>query len=186
MVHQSDYTVPTAHLPGQAGGELGEPDESLSMKAVIRLTVLALLLSLPEVAAGTPKPQKRTERARYLAPMAGYYTPTPVGVGGACDSESQIGCVLFETYATERFVRVSVSDDVGESVAAVIWQDQPGDDVGEGYAPVAELCGRTTAWKVLPWPGRDVEIAVYNGACEDGRQSIATQGEVRVTLTDRA
>ena len=151
----------------------------------VTMCVLSLALSVARASAG-PRAVRRTITARYVAPMAGYYTPTPVGVGGACDSEASIGCVVFETYANERFIRVRISDDIGDPVAAVIWQDQPGDDIGQGYAPVAELCGRTTSWQVLPWPGRDVEIAVYNGACDDGSVSIVTQGEIRVTLTDRA
>ena len=144
--------------------------------------LIAAAFLAPAAEAGKKKKYKRVATAEYQAPALGASTPVVSGGFSGCDGDTNIGCVTFATSKKDKFVKIAVTDASGQKVGGFISQgDKDGDGIGDGFGT---FCGAHTAPVAID-AGVPVKVSFYAGVCEDGSDSVVTQGKVTATFTNR-
>lgn len=148
-----------------------------------RAILLAVLTGLVMSSAAVPTAQaKKKAKPRVIeieyshpgvgvSPVAGY----PIQFPGNSD---------IATTATERYVKVEVTDASGQKVAGFIAQgDLDGDGISDGYG---DFCGAHPAPVALQNPGDALTVYAFNGLCTDlNTPSVMTTGTIKLTFSSR-
>lgn len=144
-------------------------------KLLVAALVSGLVVgSIASAEAGKKKAPKKTSRvaeANYAAPARFYFAPTGDNIGGAA----------FASGSDEKFVSVTIEDDLGMDVSAAVGQDPEGDNT------VSTTAFCTSTEEPLPiTPGLEVTVFVYAGPCTDPAPApaFATQGKIVVTFSN--
>jgi hypothetical protein len=141
------------------------------------------LLVAPLAVALLAAPATAAPRRTPVRTIVAQYTVSGVGGvirGGAGAQGSTVGAVYVPLRASERYVRVSLSDDSGMSASAEIALDLDGDELADEY--LATFCGETE--NPVRIPRSDATLIVYPvvGRC-GGTASSATQGTATIQLS---
>ena len=156
------------------------------MKKVLGVALIVGLLATAFVMpaeAGKKKAKPRKVEATY-GPMVGFAAGGMAG--GFCMFNygadfADNPCVEFVPKASEKYVKVSVTDATGTKVFGFISQgDVDGDGVGDGYGT---FCGAHKRAEALQGGATPVRVSFYPGACEDGSPSLPTTGKVTVLFS---
>ena len=123
----------------------------------------------------------------------GTYSTGAIGTGdtgGFCLNGEVPSCVRFSTKPTEKFVKLTIKDASGTSVAAsVSHPDQDGDGFSE---PIADICGKSK--KLAITPGAEVIVFPWTGPSTGALEAlggspqctgVATTGTVTAIFTNR-
>ncbi len=135
------------------------------MKKLGYLVVVSMLVTAVPAAAGSSR--SRTESGEYNT-LTFSTDPDPVVAGRFSNG------VRFETFPSERYVSLTITDDVADNVRAVVGQDIDGDGVDE---EIIEFCNATEA-PVKITPGVPVTVWTQEGTCADGSPSTPTFGTI--------
>lgn len=104
----------------------------------------------------------------------GFYAPD--------SSTPGIGCVHFEIEEGERFVSVSIDDQLSDVTAGLVWQyDVEGNQLG--LKPARYFCDSTRRPLRLYSITTGIIVAALEEDCQDGTSSGATQGTINVVFS---
>ncbi|MFN2388165.1 MAG: hypothetical protein ABR575_00960 [Actinomycetota bacterium] len=119
--------------------------------------VVAALVALSLAAGGMGAHAKK--RVRKV--VADYRSPT-VGAGGIvseCNEHDNVGCVDMVALSGERYIRVSIEDDLGTQVYANLAQDVDGDGIQDF---IHAFCGEMERAQQID-PMKKVTIHIFEG-----------------------
>ena len=142
----------------------------------VALGLLAGALALPAEAG--KKKAKRVERV-----AEGTYANPAIGVPGVVGSAAAGGAFEFPLGATEKFISVEITDDLGQPVIATMSQDT--DPSTPTWEIFATICGATE--EPLPVePGVAVRVSVYTSPGPDQPTCAgpATSGTIKATFSN--
>jgi len=145
-------------------------------KTIIAVVALGLLAGSLVAPAAAGKKKKRVERVaetKYEAPA--------IGSGAGVCFRPTNSCGDIATGATEKFVRVEITDATGLPVSFSLAQDTDPDTFGS-EKDLGDFCGTTGDATIAIEPG--YPIVVFPWAVGPACGSIATQGTVKATLSN--
>ena len=135
--------------------------------------------------AGKKKAKPRKVTATY-GPAIGFTLGNGVASGFCAFNYSpdfaDSPCLEFVPKASEKFVRVTMTDATGMKVSGELSQ---GDTDGDGFADVyGEFCGGHK--KAIPLQGSaPVKVFYFPGTCGDGTPSLPTTGTITVQFAPK-
>ena len=135
------------------------------MKKLGYLVIAATLVMALPAAAGSSK--SRTESGEYNT-VTLTTDPDPVVAGRFSNG------VRFETLPKEKYVSLTIADEVADNVRAMVGQDIDGDGVDD---EITEICNTTEA-PIKITPGIPLTVWTQEGTCADGSPSTPTSGTI--------
>lgn len=140
-------------------------------KTALALTAGLLAISLVSPASGGPNDRTVTKEYTMANGMVIYESTSATwSVGTAWK--------VFRPKPGERFVSISISDDLGRPVFGHTHFHQDGD----GEVDEVDFCNETPK-PIRLGAAKKLEVAVFLGTCPDGTPSLVTQGTVTATFS---
>lgn len=150
-------------------------------RTITTLLVLSLIGgAFAAPAANAAKKKKKPKRVERTA--EGTYDLPAIGAGGlGICFPGTIGCIAFGATAEEKFIEVSVKDQLGQNVYASVSQDIDGDNRGDqGF----NICGSTTEPMPIE-PGVEVIVFIWEGpGIRPPCAGASSSGKVTVTFSN--
>ena len=150
------------------------------MKRLLVFVLVAGLVGGLSVTADAGKKKKRIRKVTisYAHPAVG------VAPGGGYPCRFPEGDCSVATTPKDKYFKITVKDASGEKVWGFVSQgDLNGNGVNDdGYAT---FCGKHTSPQAVAAPGKEMNIYLASGVCDDGSTSLMTTGQVIVQLSSR-